>query len=186
MDTVFAKHYLLPEIAGVYSSVAVIGKIIFFGVSGFGAIVFPVISEKVVKGESLNKVISGSLKLYLVLLLSAVLIYRIFPEVLVNLLFGQRYAGAIPYLGVYSIYISFYSLISLFATMYLAVSKFSYGRVLIGGLIAYILCVTLFEKTILGIIYAGILSMGLTVIATVIYHYVFIRNSSSVQAGKNN
>lgn len=170
-DTILAKHYLTPELAGVYSSISIIGKIIFFGVSGFGTIVFPMISEKVARGESLNKFIASSLKLYLALLSCAVFIYSIFPNLIVNLLFGSRYAGAIPYLGIYAVYISLYAILSLFATLYLATSRFSYGKILLGGLALYLVLVAVSAKTINGLIYAGILSLALTLVATLIYHY---------------
>ncbi|MBU1105004.1 oligosaccharide flippase family protein [Candidatus Parcubacteria bacterium] len=186
LDTILAKHYLVPELAGIYSSVAIIGKIIFFGVSGFGAIVFPIISEKVTRGESLDKFIAGSLKIYLALLFCAVAIYRFFPQIIVNLLFGSRYIDAIPHLGIYAVYISFYSILSLFSTIYLATARFAYGKILLGGLFLYLGFVVLSTKTINGLIYAGILSMGLTLVATIVYHYAFVRNSSRLQAGKDN
>jgi O-antigen/teichoic acid export membrane protein len=185
-DMVFAKHILDPYTAGVFAGISIIGKIIFFAVATFATIIFPLISEKSHKKENSLPIFKKTLFIYLILLSSAIAIYNLFPESINSLLFGGKYKDVAKYLGIYSIYISILSLVNLFATFYMAIPKFSYGIILIVGFIGYFFLANFYAKNILQLIYSGIVVLGAIIVATVVYHqYVFIRNSSGVQAGKD-
>jgi len=106
MDIIIAKALFSPEVVGQYAVASMLGKMIFFGTNGIGKAMFPISSET--KGnEKKRKILKKSLLIIGFLCFFALLVFLIFPELLINILFGSKYleiAGIIFYSGLaYSI-----------------------------------------------------------------------------------
>jgi len=52
VDVVLVKHFFSEEISGVYSSMVIIGRIMFFGASSISLVLFPLSSENYAKGQN--------------------------------------------------------------------------------------------------------------------------------------
>lgn len=119
-DVILVKHFFSPEEAGVYSSVVTMGKIIFFGLSSIGLVMFPMVSEKCERGENYFPVFRKALGLVALGALAAWGIYNLCPDFLVNVLFGNKYAAAAPYLGQFALFMGLYSLVNLLVQFFLS------------------------------------------------------------------
>jgi len=103
IDTILAKHYLTDFLAGIYSSISVLGKIILFAPGGIAVVLFPKASELKEKGLNHFNLFIKALILTVVLTLPALVLFKFFPELTIKLIFGEKYLKAIPYLFKYSL-----------------------------------------------------------------------------------
>jgi O-antigen/teichoic acid export membrane protein len=117
-DVLAAKRYLPAHDAGIYASVSLAGKIVFFGTSALSVYLFPFFSASRDAGRDARRLLA--LAAAVVATGAAVLIalYYLSPWAVVAPLFGSKYAAAEPYLGRIAIAFGCYALLYL-ATMYL-------------------------------------------------------------------
>lgn len=122
-DVVLVKHFFGAEEAGIYSSLSVLGKIIFFASSAFGAVAFPMLAELKELGKPYGKIIIVSLAGVAAISLGITLFYFLFPSLTVTVLFGPAFGAAGRLLAPFGLFISFFTLSYLFTNMYLALGK---------------------------------------------------------------
>lgn len=122
-DVVLVKHFFSAREAGLYSSLSVLGKIIFFASASLAYVAFPVLAERKELGKPYGKIVFMSLVLVAGMSFGVTLFYFLFPSFVVNLLFGKAFEGASGLLGQFGLFISFYTLSNLFTSMYLALGK---------------------------------------------------------------
>ena len=76
--------------------------------------------------------------------------YSFFAHTIIGALFGHKYFAVLPYLGLASIFGTFYSLINFMNTYFLA--KKSAGALILPALcVPYIVCFFLFEKSFINV-----------------------------------
>lgn len=122
-DVIFVKHFFSPTEAGLYSSLSVLGKIIFFASASLTNVAFPMLAERKELGKTYGRIVWASMGAVAVISFGLTIFYYLFPSLVVNLLFGKAFAAAGTYLGSFGLFISFYTLSNLFTSMYLALGK---------------------------------------------------------------
>jgi O-antigen/teichoic acid export membrane protein len=160
IDIVLARHFLSEREAGFYSALALLGKIVFFASSSVTAVMFPIISGKSSKKEDYRKVLATSFLLVLGISLFISVIYFIFPELVITLLFGRKYLLIASNLGFFSLFIIFYSLSNLLINFYLSISKTGVVFLPLTMMFLQVLLINLFHRTIRQIISVNILVMA--------------------------
>ncbi|ADC69293.1 polysaccharide biosynthesis protein [Methanocaldococcus sp. FS406-22] len=145
IDTILAKHYLTDFLAGIYSSVSVLGKIILFAPGGIAIVLFPKVSELKEKGLNHFNLFIKALILTIILILPILLLFKFFPELIVKIIFGEKYLKTIPYLFKYSLAMFFFAISGLMMNylLSLGVTRVSYALTL--TLIIEIIGITLFH-----------------------------------------
>lgn len=160
-DVVLAKHYFDPDMAGIYSSVSVIGRIIFYGASPVAAVMIPICAEKFKKGEDFMKPFLIASGLALSLASVAVIIYTQFSELIVRILFGERYIAAAEYIGLFALFMLVYTMMYVFAWFLISISKFKLGAlVLVASAIQYFGIKLYWNNSIEEIIYVSMFATG--------------------------
>ncbi|MFH1566344.1 MAG: oligosaccharide flippase family protein [bacterium] len=140
VDVVLVKHFFDENTAGIYSSMAIIGRILFFGASTIGLVLFPLSSETHARGKDTQRVFLNSLALTMVILICGLSVFVLFPKFVVLTLFGPSYLKAVEFLPKFTIFMFFYTLIYLFSQYFLSVYKTRIGIILaIGALMEIIL-----------------------------------------------
>ena len=91
VDILLAKRFFSPEVAGQYAVANLLGKIIFFGTFSISKVMFPISSEKFESGNKTNLIFLKSLLIVIFLAIGVLFIYALFPEKIINLLFGKEY-----------------------------------------------------------------------------------------------
>ena len=51
MDLILVKHFFSDQDAGVYATLSILGKIIYFAASPVASVMFPIVAGKHAKGE---------------------------------------------------------------------------------------------------------------------------------------
>ena len=125
LDVILAKYFFSPAEAGLYASVAVLGKIIFFFSGAVGAVMFPMISEKYTIGENTKGILKKSLIYAGALSGCLVLIYILLPQIVVRI-FGEKYFNAIHLVSPYGMAMFFVSIIAIVVSYHLAIKNMRY------------------------------------------------------------
>ncbi|MFC1790401.1 oligosaccharide flippase family protein, partial [Patescibacteria group bacterium] len=122
-DLLLARHYLPTREMGYYAALSLLGKIIFFACGPISQVMFPMVSARYAAQGSYRNLFFLSLIMVLAVCFGVSLVYFFFPELMVKLLFGEKYLDAAKYLVVFAFFLSFYSLANLIANFFLSVSR---------------------------------------------------------------
>lgn len=120
-DLIMVKHFFSSHDAGIYGSVSTLGKIIFYGVSPIGAVMFPIIAKRRSRKENYMNIFLLSAVLVSVLGFGVLVIYYFFPSFIVNLLYGKEYLEGSRYIMLMGLYYIFYSLANLMSSFLLSI-----------------------------------------------------------------
>lgn len=173
LDVVLVKHYFSAEEAGLYSSLSVLGKIIFFASNSLTVVAFPMLAERKELGKSYGKIVLLSLSVVACISLGITLVYYLFPSMVVNMLFGPAFAGASPLLAPFGLFISFFTLSNLFTTMFLALGKTSVWVLAFAAALIQVIAISLYHATLLTVIINNAyIAAGLFVGLLLYYPYV--------------
>ena len=123
MDIILAKRFFSPEIAGQYSVLSMLGKIIFFGTLAISKAMFPLTTEKFENRVDTFKIFKKSFLIVTLLSLVVVLFYYFIPKTIIGILYGKQYIGMAPYLAYSGIALSFLSLSNLILLYGLSINK---------------------------------------------------------------
>jgi O-antigen/teichoic acid export membrane protein len=124
IDVVIAKAFFSSEIAGKYSVVSLIGKIILFVISSIALVLLPVSSEKHLSGKDTKNVLNKTLGLSLIVCLVALLGFLILPNFIVGILFGSQYLSIASILFYVGLAFSFLSFVNVFIVQAIATNTF--------------------------------------------------------------
>lgn len=125
LDVILAKYFFSNIEAGLYASVSVLGKIIFFFPGAIGTVIFPMITEKYVKGEDGLDILKKGIIYTGVLSGSLMVGYAIFPDIVIKM-FGDRYVDAVSLVVPYGMAMFFFSLIGIMVNYHLAIKNLRY------------------------------------------------------------
>lgn len=123
-DILLVKHYFPNDQAGVYASLALIGRIVYFAAWMFVMLFLPKVIRMHKEGIDPKPVL---LKYAAhTLMISAVIVAGslCFPKLVVTLLFGHNYLSIAPLLWKYALATSIFALANLFAYYFLSIGKF--------------------------------------------------------------
>jgi len=113
LDIILARRFFSPGLAGQYSVLSMLGKIIFFGTVAISKVMFPLTSEKHDMNEDSYGLFKKSFLLVFFLCSIAILIYGLFPKLVISILYGRQYIEMSSYLVYSAIALSFLSLSNL-------------------------------------------------------------------------
>lgn len=122
-DILFVRYYFSGVESGVYSSVSVLGKMIFFGASIILTVVFPMFIREKRNIFHLRKIFMASFSFILLISFAGTIVFKIFPELIVKLLYGNNYKDAYLYLPQFAVFISLVVIFNLFVQFLLALAK---------------------------------------------------------------
>lgn len=125
LDVILAKYFFGGVEAGLYASVSVLGKIIFFLPGAVGTVIFPMITERHVKGEDGLDILKKGIIYTGVLSGSLLAGYILFPDIIIKM-FGNRYVDAVNLVVPYGIAMFFFSLIGIMINYHLAIKNLRY------------------------------------------------------------
>jgi O-antigen/teichoic acid export membrane protein len=135
MDVVAAKHYLPAHSAGVYASVALLGKVAFFSTTAVTVLSFPRFSAHHEARTDARRLLARSLLAIAVMGLAVAAVYRVVPSLVVRPVFGHAYSSGERYVAWMAVAITLYS-IAYQSAMYLLSQRMVRGVVLLAAAVA--------------------------------------------------
>jgi O-antigen/teichoic acid export membrane protein len=170
MDIIFVRHYFSAYDAGVYAALAILGKIIFYASSAIPTVLFPIASERAAAGTKTKKLILSAVGIVVAISTGITLIYLLFPDLIVRLLFGNAYVGAGGFLGSFGIFLSLFSIGGIIVTACLALGRTGVWFVPIACAILQIIGITVWHGNISTVISLNIGICALYVLGSAAYY----------------
>ena len=156
-DILLVKHLFNAEIAGFYSSSAVMGRMVFYGASPIATVLFPICAERYHQKKGYLDVMFKGLTAVFLMSLAGFIVFYFFPEYIIKLMFGDKYLGSAQYLPLYSLYMLFYSVTAVFTWLLVSVSRLKLVSItLLGAFIQYISIKFIFNQNVSQVLYTSI------------------------------
>ncbi len=152
VDLILVKHFFDAFNAGLYAAIALLGKAIFFGTFSIGQVMFAKSSELYYENKHSKHILYKSLFFVLVASVPLILLYYIFPNFIINLLYGSNYLLASNLLWFYSLVILLFTLTYTISLYGLAIGKIRFIYLLVLFNILEIVLIWIFHNTLLQVI----------------------------------
>jgi len=124
VDVLLVKHFFDATIAGLYSSIALLGRIIFFAASSFSLVLFPKVSQLHYLGKKHIKTLYYSLFLVIFVGTPFLVIYLLFPNLVISSLFGSDYFAYSSLLWKFGLIMILFTLVYTISFYNLAIKKY--------------------------------------------------------------
>ncbi len=158
-DILIVKHYFNDLESGLYASLALIGRVVYFITWMLIMILLPKVIESKKEGKDPRKILLNYLK-YISFLIACILITCfLFPKTIISLLFGEAYLSMSPLLFKYAVATSLFALGNLFVYYFLSLAQ--YKPVIIGVLfgVAQLFLLVVFHNTLEVVVHVQIAIM---------------------------
>ncbi|MFZ5366178.1 MAG: oligosaccharide flippase family protein [Patescibacteria group bacterium] len=174
-DIILVRHFLTASEAGFYAALSVLGKIIFFISGPVVTVMFPLVSERQANGKQYTNLLFLSLGLVFLTCFGASLVYLLFPELMIKILFGREYLAASAYLFLFAIFLSFYSLSFLLTNFYLSIREVKIVALPMLAALSQIIVITLFHQTLLQVIWISLAITALLFTSQMVYYFYALK-----------
>ncbi|WP_055443991.1 oligosaccharide flippase family protein [Lacinutrix himadriensis] len=123
-DILLVKHYFDAYEAGLYASLALIGRIVYFVAWMFVMLLLPTVVQLKKEGKETAPILFKYVG-YIAAIATAIVIgCALFPETAITILFGDSYLAMAPLLWKYALATGLFAISNIFAYYYLSLDKF--------------------------------------------------------------
>tara|TARA_R110002049_G_scaffold279767_1_gene458842 strand:- start:74 stop:1315 length:1242 start_codon:yes stop_codon:yes gene_type:complete len=163
-DILLVKHYFESYEAGLYASLALIGRIVYFIAWMFVMLLLPAVVELKKEGKETASVLFKYVGYIAAISIVIVFTCLAFPELIINILFGEQYIAMAPLLWKYAIATSMFAISNIFAYYYLSLDK--YVPVIISGVFGMLqmVLVIFFHDSLEQVVHMQIVAMLLLLV----------------------
>ncbi len=170
-DVLLVKHFFSSQDAGFYGGLSLIGKVIFYFTGPIPIAMFPLIVKRHTNKENYNNLFYIALALVLLPSIFMTGFYFLFPNFTVSLfLGGGDYLVIAPYLGLFGIFLTIYSVNNVFISFFLSIKKTKVFLITLLFALFQIILMWIFHSTFSQVIYVSIFSSMLLMISLVVYY----------------
>ena len=171
-DILLVKHFFDPLQAGVYAGLSLVGKVIFFLTAPIGSVMFPLIVKKHTKNERYNNIFKVAIAMVLIPSVFISIFYFLYPDFSISFIIkNEAYKSVSGLLGLFGVFITIYSLITLFVYYFLSIKKTNvYIPVLIAAL-SQLLFITIYHSSLFMVVVISLL-VALILLAVLVIYYI--------------
>lgn len=168
-DLILVKHFFPSHETGIYAAISILGKIIFFGAGPISAVMFPIVAQRKTRGENYQKIFKYSFLLTFVLSSVILTLYWLMPEIAIKLLPGSLYLEGANLLVWFGIFMTFYTLASLFINYHLSMGRTTSIILPVIAAVVQIVSIWLYHSSLIMVIFISITVTALLLISLLIY-----------------
>ncbi|MGB6269673.1 MAG: oligosaccharide flippase family protein [Olleya sp.] len=168
-DILLVKHYFESYDAGLYASLALIGRIVYFIAWMFVMLLLPTVVQLKKEGKATAPILFKYVG-YIAAIATAIVVgCALFPETAITLLFGDSYLAMAPLLWKYALATGLFAISNLFAYYYLSLDRFI--PVVISGVFGMLQMglVVFFHDSLEQVVHMQIIAMSLLLIIQIIF-----------------
>lgn len=158
-DIILVKHYFDSEQAGLYASLALIGRVVYFVAWMFVMLLLPKVIQLKKDGQETKPILMKYVAYITVLSSFIVLVTFVFPETVVHLMFGKAYLSIAYLLWKYALATSVFAIANIFAYYFLSINQ--YIPVVVSAVIGLtqIVLIVLFHDSLQRVVEMQIIAM---------------------------
>ncbi|OUR98360.1 sugar isomerase [Flavobacteriales bacterium 33_180_T64] len=175
-DILLVKHYFESYDAGLYASLALIGRIVYFIAWMFVMLLLPTVVQLKKEGKPTVPILFKYVGYIAIIASLIIFMCVLFPETAITLLFGNSYLAMAPLLWKYALATGLFAISNIFVYYYLSLDQ--YIPVIFSGVFGLFQMglVVFFHNSLEQIVHVQIVAMVLMLVFQVVY---FIYNSKS-------
>ena len=179
-DILLVKHYFESYEAGLYASLALIGRIVYFIAWMFVMLLLPTVVQLKKDGKETASILFKYIGYIAAISITIILVCLSFPELIINILFGESYIAMAPLLWQYAIATSMFAISNIFAYYYLSLDK--YVPVVISGIfgVLQVALVIFFHDSLAQVVHVQIIAMVLLLVIQIVFFKLDSRSSKKV------
>lgn len=153
IDVPLVKHFFDSSQAGIYGAVSVCGKMLFFLVGFIPTVVLPKATTRAAQQLPVKPVLIQGLFATLLLSSGALLVFYLFPSIVIGITYGPKFLPAAGYIFVYGLAMTSLAGTSVVTTYKIGMHRFGYvvPLALVAG--AEIAFIHVFHKTLWDIVF---------------------------------
>ncbi len=149
IDILSLSYFFDSEIVGLYSSVLVFGKIVYYFVTAFVTVMLPMIAKNESDKKYAQKMLFQTLFYTAVLTIIVLIPLNILAKDILGLIFGNKYDSAVPYMFYSSLICLSYSLNVILVNYLVGTNRINFTKKLfIGGSFFLVLLLFLVNKNV--------------------------------------
>ncbi|AUC17082.1 sugar isomerase [Tenacibaculum sp. SZ-18] len=170
-DILLVKTYFDNYNAGLYASLALIGRVVYFIAWMFVMLLLPSVVSKQKEGIPHKNVLLKYVGYISLLSGCIVLVTFLFPEFVVGVLFGEAYLGIASLLWQYALATSIFAVSNVFAYYFLSLDE--YIPVILTGIlgIAQVFLIVFFHESLNEIVIMQIIAMSILLVVQLLFFY---------------
>jgi len=130
-DMLLVKYFFNPQESGIYALAQMVGKIFLFLPMAIGTVMFPRTSGLNASNMDTRNTLKGSLIYSAILCLCALLFYNLFPGLVLKVLTGKAYPECIFLGRLFSLSMSFFTLLSMLMAYFLSVNDLRFIKYMV-------------------------------------------------------
>lgn len=171
-DILLVKHYFESYDAGLYASLALIGRVVYFIAWMFVMLLLPTVVQLKKEGKSTAPILLKYVGYIFIIATTIVTSCYFFPEQIIAILFGDEYMAITSLLWKYAIATGIFAISNIFAYYYLSLDK--YIPVVISGLFGMLQIglIILFHKNLEQVVHVQILAMVLLLLMQLSFFFL--------------
>lgn len=170
-DIMLVKHFFSPDDAGKYAVLSLIGRIIFFLTASISTVMFPMVVQRITKNQKYLHIFLLSLVLVSLPSILITICYFAFPQFAISLFNKNKsYLELAPYLGIFGIFISLYSILYVITNFFLSINKTKIAVPIAIGAVLQIMLIWFFHGSFMQIILISLAIVGLLLITLLLYY----------------
>jgi O-antigen/teichoic acid export membrane protein len=123
-DIILVKHFFDNQQAGLYASLALIGRVVYFVAWMFVMLLLPKVIQMKKENQDTLPILLKYVGYIVLLSTSIVLFTALFPEFVVNVMFGKAYVSISFLLWKYALATSLFAVANIFAYYYLSLNQY--------------------------------------------------------------
>ncbi|MFL0168939.1 MATE family efflux transporter [Tenacibaculum maritimum] len=160
-DILLVKHYFDGYNAGLYASLALIGRVVYFIAWMFVMLLLPTVVQLKKEGKPTLSVLLKYVSAISLITILIILGCLLFPDQIIYLLFGGDYLEVVPLLWKYALATGVFAISNIFAYYYLSIDE--YTPVILSGIFGMlqIVLVIFFHKSLEEVVHMQIIAMSL-------------------------
>jgi O-antigen/teichoic acid export membrane protein len=171
-DILLVKHYFESYEAGLYASLALIGRIVYFIAWMFVMLLLPTVVQLKKEGKETAPILFKYVTYIAAIASIIILCCSLFPETAISLLFGKSYLTMAPLLWKYALATGLFAISNIFAYYYLSLDR--YVPVIFSGIFGMLQMglVIFFHESLEQVVHMQVIAMILLLIFQIAY-FVF-------------
>lgn len=123
IDVLMVKRYFSPEEAGHYVALVTVGKVLLFGAGTVATVMYPMLTAEFAKRTLTLSKFFLYFTLQVVVVVVSILIFSLFPNLIVGVMFGSKFLPIVSYLPLFSVFMGLYVLVNFMVLFFLSISR---------------------------------------------------------------
>jgi O-antigen/teichoic acid export membrane protein len=171
-DVILVKHYFENTQAGLYASLALIGRVVYFVAWMFVMLLLPKVIQMKKEGKNTLGILIKYVTYISILSVAIVGFTALFPEFVVQVMFGNAYLSVAPLLWKYALATSLFAVANIFAYYFLSINQ--YFPVVVSALLGLtqIGLIVLFHNSLNQVVEMQIIAMFVLLFFQLCYFFI--------------